>query len=87
LAGLFAMQKFIQTYIIFKERVILRIVKLFFHNNLTDSIEQINYVHWIKIYLFFNIYKVNYILNKNILKYKCLSNKLFLYKKTISKFI
>ena len=31
------MQKFIQTYIIFKERVILRIVKLFFHNNLTDS--------------------------------------------------
>ncbi|MDK0774699.1 hypothetical protein P5E79_12085, partial [Clostridium perfringens] len=37
LAGLFAMQKFIQTYIIFKERVILRIVKLFFHNNLTDS--------------------------------------------------
>ena len=32
------MQKFIQTYIIFKERVILRIVKLFFHNNLTDSI-------------------------------------------------
>ncbi|OUN49911.1 hypothetical protein B5G18_14530, partial [Clostridium perfringens] len=37
LAGLFAMQKFIQTYIIFKERVILQIVKLFFHNNLTDS--------------------------------------------------
>ncbi|WP_279472520.1 hypothetical protein, partial [Clostridium perfringens] len=37
LAGLFAMQKFIQTYIIFKERVILRIVKLFFYNNLTDS--------------------------------------------------
>ena len=36
--GLFAMQKFIQTYIVFKERVILRIVKLFFHNNLTDSI-------------------------------------------------
>lgn len=32
------MQKFIQTYIIFKERVILQIVKLFFHNNLTDSI-------------------------------------------------
>ena len=31
------MQKFIQTYIIFKERVILQIVKLFFHNNLTDS--------------------------------------------------
>ncbi len=31
------MQKFIQTYIFFKERVILRIVKLFFHNNLTDS--------------------------------------------------
>ncbi|MDK0922736.1 hypothetical protein P5F50_13860, partial [Clostridium perfringens] len=40
LAGLFAMQKFIQTYIIFKERVILRIVKLFFHNNLTDSKKQ-----------------------------------------------
>ncbi|MDK0575229.1 hypothetical protein P6P35_15260, partial [Clostridium perfringens] len=37
LAGLFAIQKFIQTYIIFKERVILQIVKLFFHNNLTDS--------------------------------------------------
>ncbi|MDU4214661.1 MAG: hypothetical protein E7I16_00305, partial [Veillonella sp.] len=33
-----AIQKFIQTYIIFKERVILQIVKLFFHNNLTDSI-------------------------------------------------
>ncbi|MDK0900009.1 hypothetical protein P5F38_14690, partial [Clostridium perfringens] len=38
LAGLFAIQKFIQTYIIFKERVILQIVKLFFHNNLTDSL-------------------------------------------------
>ena len=36
------MQKFIQTYIIFKERVILRIVKLFFHNNLTDS-KKINF--------------------------------------------
>ena len=35
------MQKFIQTYIIFKERVILRIVKLFFHNNLTDSFSTI----------------------------------------------
>ena len=35
------MQKFIQTYIIFKERVILRIVKLFFHNNLTDSFNNI----------------------------------------------
>lgn len=31
---MFVIQKFIQTYIIFKERVILRIVKLFFHNNL-----------------------------------------------------
>ena len=36
------MQKFIQTYIIFKERVILRIVKLFFHNNLTDSLNLAN---------------------------------------------
>ncbi|MDK0888269.1 hypothetical protein P5F43_14905, partial [Clostridium perfringens] len=44
LAGLFAMQKFIQTYIIFKERVILRIVKLFFHNNLTDS-ENLLYIN------------------------------------------
>ncbi|GAA0089863.1 hypothetical protein UT300008_26600 [Clostridium perfringens] len=38
------MQKFIQTYIIFKERVILRIVKLFFHNNLTDSQIYIDYI-------------------------------------------
>ena len=38
------MQKFIQTYIIFKERVILRIVKLFFHNNLTDSLNSHKYL-------------------------------------------
>ncbi len=46
------MQKFIQTYIIFKERVILRIVKLFFHNNLTDSI---GYVVITIIHNFYNL--------------------------------
>ncbi|MDK0444823.1 hypothetical protein PTO85_14990, partial [Clostridium perfringens] len=52
LAGLFAMQKFIQTYIIFKERVILRIVKLFFHNNLTDSINLIYILKSNNLFLF-----------------------------------
>ncbi|EOU2010162.1 hypothetical protein C5S25_13865 [Clostridium perfringens] len=48
------MQKFIQTYIIFKERVILRIVKLFFHNNLTDSFNFIFFknINFIMLFLF-----------------------------------
>ena len=46
------MQKFIQTYIIFKERVILRIVKLFFHNNLTDSINLIYILKSNNLFLF-----------------------------------
>ena len=50
------MQKFIQTYIIFKERVILRIVKLFFHNNLTDSNS---------LYIFQTIYIISFITQKD----------------------
>ena len=66
------MQKFIQTYIIFKERVILRIVKLFFHNNLTDSI---NYNVFIKKFAINNldfhrikavIYATNFLVTEHI---------------------
>ena len=57
------MQKFIQTYIIFKERVILRIVKLFFHNNLTDSKN-------ISFYKFFN--------TKNRFVYKDFEKNIFM---------
>lgn len=41
------MQQIIQTYTIFKERVILRFIKLFFHNSLTES-----YIIIIKISLY-----------------------------------
>lgn len=52
------MQKFIQTYIIFKERVILQIVKLFFHNNLTDSDIPLEYLIKITI-TFINIKEIS----------------------------
>lgn len=57
------MQKFIQTYIIFKERVILQIVKLFFHNNLTDSFNFMFHKNIDFIMLFLFKYKFNGSLN------------------------